>query len=57
MFIRIKYVIKCKYFVILEKLIWILVNFKFIYKVDVMFLIFFNEIEGFLYILCLRISK
>lgn len=57
MFIKIKYFIKCKYFVILEKFIWILVNFKFIYKVDVMFLIFFNEIEGFLYILCLRISK
>lgn len=57
MFTKIKYDIKRKYFVILEKLTRISANFKLIYKADVMLLTSLNEIEGLSYILRLRISK
>lgn len=57
MFTKIKYAIKRKYFVILEKLTRISANFKLIYKADVMLLTSLNEIEGLSYILRLRISK
>lgn len=57
MFTKIKYAIKRKYFVILEKLTRISANFKLIYKADVMLLISLNEIEVLSYILRLRFSK